>query len=85
MDYLLKITYFFRTWSSSRKYPSPPPTEGNRNSEGMRGVQKCASSEGVRVPSAWGPYVKLVSYKKLTPALLSKLSAILLFYLLKIG
>ena len=56
-----------------------PPTEGNGNSEG-RGVQK------MQFPRGWGGWllevffrelrVRLVSYQKLTAALLSKFSVI---------
>ena len=77
---------------SSRKYPYPPPhththththAEGNGNSEGRRGVQKDAISDGVVGEVASRGFfpclqVRLVSYPKLTTALLSKLSVILL-------
>ena len=58
-------------------------TEDNGNSEGRRGVQKDAISDGVMGEVASRGFfpclqVRLVSYPKLTTALLSKLSVILL-------
>ena len=49
-----------------RKYPSPPPTEGNGNSEG-RGVQKEAISDGVGV-----------AYRGFLPGGLSKIGELLI-------
>ena len=73
---------------SSRKQPypnNPPPpcTEGNGNSEGKEGgVQKGRNFRGgggwLLEVSFRGLQVRLVSYQKLTAALLSKLSVILL-------
>ena len=44
MDYVLKITYFFRTWCSSRKYPHP--NGGQQKFRGDEGCPKVCNFRG---------------------------------------
>ena len=85
MIFIFNSDVEYITICSSRKYPypSPPPMEGNRNSEG-RGLQKVEISEGMGVGACFlrsflrELRVTLLNYQNLTAALLSKLSVILL-------